>query len=207
MATTTEWRRSRWANPAGWYTTIGLLLLAFSLWIPWLSASRTARIERRANGLAEALLDASSGFDLPLDEADLLSIQARFLALADSRGEHTKDLERVEPPPEGTLLCLTNKHYAFQLAESPPDVTQQPGRHTMAAVEVIAWPRSAIGPGHCAFFYPENAARAYTRNLRAKYSGFGEKRPKPGAPHRRPGLGSRRSSHYPGQDSERWLVF
>ena len=203
----TEWRRSRWANPAGWYTTIGLFLLAFSLWIPWLSASRTARVERRANGLAEALLDATAGFELPLDEADLHAIQARFYALADSRGERTKDVERMESPPEGTLLCLVNKHYAFQLAESPPDVNQQAGRRTMPAVEVIAWPQSGIGPGHCAFFYPENAARAYTRNLRAKYAGFEEYRPEPGGPHRRPGLGSRRSSQYPGRDNERWLIF
>jgi len=203
----TEWRRSRWANPAGWYTTIGLALLAFSLWLPWLSASRTARVERRANGLAEALLDATHGFDLPFDEADLQTIQARFYKIAASRGQRTKDLERVEPPPAGTLLCLTDKHYAFQLSESPPDINQQPGRHTVPALEVIAWPQSSIGPGHCAFFYPDNAARAYTRNLRARYAGFGEERPQPGGPHRRPGLGGRRVSTYPGQDGERWLIF
>ena len=203
----TEWRRSRWANPAGWYTAIGVGLLAFSLWIPWLSASRTARVERRANGLAEALLDATRGFEAPLDEADLQTVVARFYLLAGCRGERVKDVERLEPAPDGALLCLVNKHYAFQLSTSPPDVNQQPGRHTVPALEVIAWPQSVIGPGHCAFFYPENAARAFTRNLRARYAGFGEARPTPGAAHRRPRLGSRRSRSYAGRDDERWLLF
>ena len=200
-------RSSGWANPAGWLVLLGLLLLAFSLWIPWLSASRTTRIESRASGLAEALLEASHGFQPPLDAAALACIEGRFYAHASSRGEHTKDLERLPQPPNGALMVIVNKHYAFQLSLSPPAVDQKFGKHTTAALEVTAWPRSAIGPGHCAFFYPENATRAYTRNLRASYAGLDADRPLPGAPHRRPGLGSRRLSPYPGRDNERWLVF
>ena len=203
----TSWRSSRWPNPAAIYIMIGLLLLAFSLFIPWLSASRTTRVELRASGLAEALLDATHGFAPPLDNAALAAIEGRFFALAKSRGEYTADLERVASPPEGALLCLINKHYAFQLSESPPAVDQRPGKDTIAALEVTAWPRRSIGPGHCAFFYPDNALRAFTRNLRASYAGLGADRPTPGAPHRRPGLGSRRLSPYPGRDSERWLIF
>lgn len=200
-------RSSGWANPTGWYVFAGLILLGFSLWIPWLSASRTTRVELRASGLAEALLDASHGFEAPLDDGALACIEGRFLAIASSRGEYTSDLVCVDDAPSGALVCFINKHYAFQLSESPPAVDQKPGKYTTPALEVTAWPRSAIGPGHCAFFYPDNATRAFTRNLRASYAGLEGQRPRPGGPHRRPGLGSRRLSPYPGRDSERWLIF
>ena len=82
------------------------------------------------------------------------------------------------------------------------------GRGTLAAVEVIAWPLSTVGPGHCVFFYPEGASRAYSRNLRRSYAGLGDgERPAPGAAHRRPGLGSVKRTTYPGNDDERWIVF
>jgi len=201
------WRRNRWANPAAYYVFGGLLLLAFSLWFPWLSASRTARVEQRANAIAEALLDATMGFTPPYDAAQTSAIAARCFALAASRGEYVKDLELVEPAGGDQWLCLQNRHYLFQLASSPPDVDQRPGKLTAPAVEVTAWPRDSIGPGHCAFFHPENATRAFTRNLRASYAGLEGDRPTPGAAHRRPGLGSRRLTPYPGRDNERWLIF
>lgn len=199
--------RTPWVNPAGLYVGLGLALLALSLWFPWLSATRTTRIEARASGVAEALLDACAGFAPPLDPAALSAIEARCFALAASRGQRVKDLVRVEEVPDGALLCLQNKHYAFQLCESPHALDQRPGKDTAPALEVTAWPRSSIGPGHCTFFYPDNAARSYTRNLRASYAGFGDDRPSPGHAHRRPGMGSRRLSPYPGRDNERWLLF
>lgn len=199
--------RKPWITPAGVYVALGLVLLGFSLAVPWLSASRTTRVEARANGIAEALLDACEGFTTPLDAAAVCAIEARCFALAESRGQRVKDLTRVQETPDGVLLCLQNKHYAFQLSESPYAVDQRPGKDTAPALEVSAWPRSGLGPGHCTFFYPENAARAYTRNLRASYAGLGEDRPVPGHAHRRPGLGSRRLTPYPGRDNERWLLF
>ena len=96
-----DWRRSPFGNPAAWYTSIGILLLAFSLWIPWLSASRTARVETRGDELASALLDATLGMPLPLDEADLQVVMARFFVTAASRGVRTKGVVLVEPPPDG----------------------------------------------------------------------------------------------------------
>ena len=203
----TSWRSSPWANPGAWFLWVGLALLALSLWMPWLSASRTARVELRAAELAEALLEASHGFEPPLDAADLAAIEGRLYALATSRGVYTRDLDRVASAPDGALLCMTNKHYAFQLAESPHSPDRSPSADATAAVEVTAWPLSSIGPGHCAFFNPENAPRAYTRNLRASYAGLAENRPKPGGPHRRAGLGSRVMSPNPGRDSEHWLIY
>lgn len=202
-----EWRRSGWWSPARWYTVLGFAVLVFSLWLPWLSASRTTRVENRADGLAECLLEVASEFPMPIDEADKQCILARFFALAVARGLRTSRIERIEPAPEDVLLCLENKHYTFQLSVSPPDAQQQPGKGTVPAIEVIAWPSTAVGPGHGAFFYPENAERAYTRNLRKSYHGRGDDRPKPGAAHRRPGLGSGRPMQYTGDDGEHWKLF
>lgn len=203
-----EWRRTRFRNPAAWYTTMGILLLAFSLWIPWLSASRTARVESRGDRLANALIDATEGFLLPLDEGDLQVVLARFYLTAASRGVRIQEVERVEPPPEGSLLYLTNKHYGFQLSETPPDPTSRPGKNTVASLEVVAWPLSATSPGHCVYFYPQDASRAYSRNLRRGYRGLEENyRPLPGGCHRRPGGGGDSKGQYPGVDDERWIVY
>lgn len=203
-----DWRRSPFGNPAAWYTSIGILLLAFSLWIPWLSASRTARVETRGDELASALLDATLGMPLPLDEADLQVVMARFFVTAASRGVRTKGVVLVEPPPDGALLCLSNKHYYFQLSEAPPDATSRPGKGTAASLEVVAWPISTLSAGHCVYFYPQDAARAYSRNLRRGYRGLEDDyRPLPGGAHRRPGGNTPRKSQYPGVDDERWIVY
>src|SRR5436190_3151790 len=175
------WRRSRWFNPATWYTAIGIGLLAASLWMPWASALRTARIEERADQIAEALIHATRGAPPPDDAASLETLFARFLALAESRSLFVADLERHDPP-EDALLLMTNKHYAFQLAASPPAEPERGriGRDTVPALEVVAWPLSRVGAAHCAFFHPGNAPRAYSRNLAAGYAGTGNRRPAPG---------------------------
>ncbi|MFT4513417.1 MAG: hypothetical protein ACI89X_000349 [Planctomycetota bacterium] len=203
-----EWRRSRFGNPAAWFTAIGCGLLGLSLAIPWLSASRTTRVEKRADGVANALLAASQGFEPPFGSADVQCLLARFYQVAASRGVRINEVVEVEPVLQGTLLCLKNKHYAFQLSESPLDATARAGRGTIGAVEVLAWPLSTVGPGHCVFFYPEGSSRAYSRNLRRSYAGLDQDdRPAPGAAHRRPGHGSMKRSQYPGKDNERWIIY
>jgi hypothetical protein len=203
-----EWRRSRFGNPAAWYTAIGCGLLGLSLVIPWLSASRTTRAELRADGVANAMLEASRGFTPPLDAGDVQCLLARFYQAAACQGVRTTEVVQVKPAPEGTLLCLKNKYYAFQLSESPLDATARAGVGTVGSVEVLAWPLSTISPGHCVFFYPEGSSRAYSRNLRRSYAGLDQDdRPMPGAAHRRPGLGSVKRSQYPGNDNERWIIY
>ncbi len=200
-----SWRRSRLLNPASWYTAIGMALLGLSLWLPWASASRTARVEQRADQIADALLLAARG-DAPLDDpAALDHVLARLHALAAARAVFVADLERQEPPPDA-LLLLTNKHYAFQLAVSPVPQNERVGRDTVPALEVVAWPLSRVGPGHCAFFHPENAPRAYTRNLAAGYAGTGRRRPAPGKCHRS-AASSDHPSSYRSDDDERWLLY
>ncbi|MFT4842422.1 MAG: hypothetical protein ACI8UD_000214 [Planctomycetota bacterium] len=203
-----EWRRSSFGNPAAWYTAIGCCLLGLSLAIPWLSASRTTRVETRADDIANAMLEASQGFVPPFDSSDVQCLLARFYQVAACRGVRVNQVVQVEPALEGCVLCLKNKHYAFQLSESPLDATSRAGRDTVASVEVMAWPLSAVGPGHCVFFYPEGTTRAYSRNLRRSYAGLElDDRPAPGAAHRRPGHGSLKRSQYPGNDNERWIIY
>ena len=203
-----EWRRSRFGNPATWLTVIGSGVLAFTLTIPWLSAARTTRVENRADGVASALLEASEGFSAPLSETDTQCLLARFYLVAACREVRTNEVERIESPSGDVLLSLTNKHYAFQLTQSPIDATARATSKAVAALEVLAWPLSSVGPGHCVFFYPEDASRSYSRNLRASYAGLAdETRPAPGAAHRRPGLGSLKRSQYPGNDNERWIIY
>lgn len=203
-----DWRRSRWANPARWYTVAGLAALGLSLWLPWMTAARTARVEQRADRIAELLLRAARDRSEPAEEAGLQFVLARFHGLAAAEGVFVSDLERVEPAPPGTLLCLTNKHYAFQLAATPLPPNQVPGRDSVAAVEVIAWPLTATGPGHSAYFHPEDGPRAYSRNLYASYAGLGGRRPQPGSSHRPlRRQGDELPGWYRGADDERWIVF
>lgn len=200
-----QWRQSRWANPGNWFLLLGVCLLALSVWIPWLTALRTARTERRADQIAELLLEAACGLECPLDAAGITFVQARFHALAAAQAAHVLDLEFVDPPWPGALLALTSKHYAYQLSASPPPVTALPSREGTAAVEVITWPLSAVGPGHSAYFHPENAPRAYTRNKAARFQGV-DQGPQPGEGHR-PSSGSVSASHYRSAREERWIHY
>jgi hypothetical protein len=191
-------------DPATWYTLVGIVLIAASLWLPWLTAARTARVEMRAERLAEVLLAASRSVVPDPDGADLDHAWARFLALAQADGVFYADVERIDPPPPGTLLAFTNKHYAFHLARSPVAATAAPGGEL--PLEALAWPLHPAGPGHAVYFLPDDAPRAYTRNLTSGYVGLGRERPLPGAGHRGTSpfdtAGSYRSA-----SNERWLLY
>jgi hypothetical protein len=200
-------RAAAWRNPARWYLLVGTALIASSLWLPWAAAARTTRVEQRAERLAELLLRAASGMPFPpLDDPD--HVLARFYALALADGAFVADVERVEPTPPDVLLAFTNKHYAFQLAASPPDPLSIVGRNTVPALEVLAWPLASGGPAHSAYLCAENAPRAYSRNLGGRLVGLADHRPMPG-------VGQRRATpnpfdtvvSYRSDTDERWLLF
>lgn len=200
---------SRWAgltNPATWYLTVGLVLLIGSIWTPFATARRTTRVEGRGDAIARTLLRATAGFSEALAGDDVDVVLARFHALAERDRVYTADLEVIEPPWSGTLLCLANKHYLFQLAESPPSPEDPYTGDALPSYEVMAWPRRGIGPAHSVFFHPDNALPAYTRNLAQGYEGDGSRRPVPGCAHRRQALYEWTTSYY-GQDDERWIAF
>jgi hypothetical protein len=201
-----EWRPTFFRNPAAVLTALGLLLLAFTIWMPWLTASRTARVERRAESIGAALAATVAGNLVDPAALDVDVVVARALKLAEASATYVADLERIEPTPPDVLLLLRNKHYWFHLAVSPPMPNEVVGRGTMPTLEVVAWPLSAAGPGHSCFFFPEDALRSYTRNLSRGYAGL-DKRPKPAAAHRRNNAGTGRPGGYRSTDNERWILF
>ncbi|MCA8953915.1 MAG: hypothetical protein KDE27_30675 [Planctomycetes bacterium] len=200
-----RFRRAALTNPATWYLTFGLVALAGSMWAPYATALRTTRIESRGDEIASALIAAVRQWPDVIAPADVPVLLARFYALAERDGAFLGDLEVVEPPWSGTLLSLQNKHYLFQVAESPPPVDDPGTPGSVPAYEVMAWPRRRSGPAHSVFFHPANALAAYTRNLAQGYDGAGRDRPQPGAAQRRQALWEWTKSYY-GQDDERWIV-
>ena len=201
-------RRSVWRNPANWYLAASLSLLGGSVLVPMLAAQRTARVESRAEQIAQLLAEAARDFPTGIATHDLPIVMARFAALAARPGgPFVDDLQPIDPPLPGTLLTLRNKHYAFHLAESPPDPKEIVRRDTLPSYEVMAWPESLIGPAHSAFFRPDNALPAYTRNLAMGYVGFGRERPLPGRSHQRTGPSFEATASYRSYDDERWIVY
>jgi hypothetical protein len=77
----------------------------------------------------------------------------------------------------------------------------------VSAYECLAWPLSEVGPGHGVFFHPDDAPRAYTRNLTAGYWGLGTHRPLPGQCHRLVGEVSSGRGYYRSAGDERWILY
>jgi len=199
---------TRWAgltNPATWYLALGFLMLGTSIWVPFATASRTTRVEGRADAIAMTLLEATVQWPVALTDADLDVVMARFHALAERDRIHVADLEVLEPAWPDTLLSLRNKHYLFHLAVSPLTPDADSSRVAAPSYEVMAWPRRGSGPAHSVFFHPDNALPAYTRNLAKGYEGDGSARPIPGCAQRRQAIWEWTKS-YRGQDDERWIV-
>ncbi len=200
-------RRSWFANPTTWYIGASLLLLVVSVWFPVWTAQRTARVEGRADQIAGLLLEASSGFPTTITAAEVPIVLARFYALAGRDHVHLADLEGLDPPLPDTLISLRNKHYLFHFAESAPDARAIASPDSAPAYEAMAWPIESAGPGHSTFFHPDNAPRAFTRNLSMGYIGLGEDRPRPSRSHRRLGAMFEISRSYRNLDDERWMAY
>lgn len=197
-----------WHNPVRWYLLGGTGLLGLSVWLPWFTAARTARVEMRAEHVGELLLEAVANQPLGLDAAAVEHVWARFQALALAHDAFLGDLERVEPPLPDTLLTLRSKHYAFHLAATPPEAGAPVGRDTVPALEVMAWPLEVVGPAHSVYLYAENAPRAYTRNLASGYHGLDNDRPPPGVGQRRvTGNFFDRARSYRAASDERWILY
>lgn len=189
-----------------WLLCGGGLLVALSLWLPWQTAARTARIEGRADQVAGLLLAAFCSVP-PVDDRAVRELAlARFWRLLAAAGVRVEDVQVIEPALPGTLLSLTSKHYAFQVAWSPVPADAIVARDALPTREVLAWPLAAVGPGHAAFFYAEDAPRAYTRNLTAGYTGLGARRPPPGAAQRLGPASQTRWSSYRSRSDERWIL-
>ncbi len=190
-----------------WWSFMAAALLIGSMGLILFTARRSARAESRADRLAGALLTAAQPM-LPIDwtsEWQRMHLEARFFAGA--LANQVPVTELAEGPIHDTPgFCFENKHYAIALRPSPrlePDLQTEAGD---LAVESLAWPRATVGPAKSVFFHPEDADRAYSRNLHADYNDESPgSRPKPGWLHRRQDS-KIRVFDYRAWDDERFLV-
>lgn len=129
-----------------WYIFAGILLLGASIWVPYLSAVRTARVESRADEIAGLLLQATKGQIGAIGPDELQNVLARFFALAEREQVLVGDLEVHDSPLSGTLVSLQNKHYLFYLAASVPDADAIVSRDSTPSFETMAWPMRGPWP-------------------------------------------------------------
>jgi hypothetical protein len=198
---------SRGWNAGNLLVGLGLVALGFLLTTPYAGAARTARVELRAAETMLALRDiirAAAQLDLgPAGATALLpALHARLAHLEHPPGTYP---EAVAGEPGA--LRFASKHYCFQVAPTPlPEYQSAESQPATQAFEVHAWPMSAIGPGHAAFFCATDAEPAFTRNLDAGYVGF-EQPPIPGRTRTRgdPPV-EPDQDWYRGRDDERWIL-
>jgi hypothetical protein len=199
----------RRTSPAAWYSLLLMAALALSVWVPIGSANRTARAESRGEQLARIVLEEAVLL-MPEDLRDPSfpgMLLGRVVAAALRDGVFVEDLELLD---KGRLdaVTLANKHYCIQLrwSATADDRANSPHDGRVPALESLAWPLDPAGPAHAAFFFPEDAEPAYTRNLSAGYVGVEPDHwPKPAQAHRRHD-GGNQIWHYRGFDDERWLL-
>jgi hypothetical protein len=200
-----DWRPSPFRNPGNWYLALGLGGLVMTIYVPWLAAQRTTRVEQRAERIASLLAATAAEFDGDFTAERCEVLAARFLRRVAADGEFAADLE-VATTPGSAWLRFVNKHYTLQLQPSPPSPELPVGRDATLPFEVVAWPRDDAGPGHSKYFFPEHGPRAFTRNLAGRYSaGAGES--SPGSCHPVPGQGREGQRAYRSADDERWLLY
>ena len=194
-------------SPMTYWVALGLFALGATSGLILMTARRSARAEARGDELARLLLQ-EAGPMAPIDwtsEWQRAHLEARLVASALSSGLLLNEFaERTADDTPG--ISFTNKHYAIVLRPSPHvevDVAEDEGD---LPLEAVAFPREAVGPAKSIFFHPEDADRAYSRNLQSDYTDdAADRRPPPGMFHRRPD-GKRRAWDYRAFDDERFLV-
>ncbi len=194
-------------SPMTWWVLCGLFALGGTLGLILMTARRSARAESRGDELARLLLQEASTM-APLDwtsEWQRAHLEARLVAAAVSSGLLLNEFgERAADDSPG--FGFTNKHYAVVLRPSPRLELDVPEDEGDLPLEAVAFPRESVGPAKSIFFHPEDADRAYSRNLQSDYTDdAAERRPPPGTFHRRPD-GKRRAWDYRAFDDERFLV-
>lgn len=183
-------------NTANVLVVLGVLLLGVTFWVPYATASRVARIEGWAEGIARALLTAAS------DRSDLvLDAPAAADAVRQSLpSNYAHRLHTMPPLSDPPGMRFRGKHYLYLVTRTPlPSGEADPGQ----PLEVYAWPRSYLAAGRTTFFVPEDAPAAYSHNLAARYR---DDEVVPAAGAGRPEhADDDLTSPWRGRDGERWL--
>lgn len=194
-------------SPMTWYVLLGFALLAGTFSLIVYTAGRSARAETRGDQLAALLLEEARQL-VPLEwNAPWLHhhLHARLVAAGMRSNIFIGDLElREVRTTVGFAFC--NKHYCIEVRPSPRAEPDAEPDDADASIEVLAFPRSVIGPARSVFFHPEDADSSYSRNLQAGYvDEDAGKYPVPGFLHRR-NDGHLGVWDYRGFDDERWLL-
>lgn len=212
----------------------GCVLLGVVLGSPAFTARRAARVESRAEDAARALFELAveAAPEALSAEPTRTDIATTFVAACRELGHPTKYLPKLRPMPAPLVadstdgLAFASRHYCFLLTRGarrqPVDqdsgATSRPGAASSPSsaasefgpLQVYAWPVTLSPPGHSAFYFGEDDAPAFSRNLMHQYVGWDEDRdagrriPRPdsGTPRRDYGT----LNHYRGRDDERWLL-
>ncbi len=187
--------RLRTLNLGNTLLLLGCVVLGVTLWVPYATAARVARIERRAEAAARAVCGAAT----ELAPFDLATPDLAASLLERTEGH---DLEVDEEASiAGQRLVFGAKHYRIALLPSPED---EAAPDEPPAFEVYAWPRSYLDAGRSVFFFPSRGLPAFSRNLQAGYAGL-DPVPAAGCGHpldHKPAPGQ----WYRGTDDERWLA-
>ena len=188
------------------WVLLGLLGLGGTFALILMTARRSARAESRGDDLAGVLLQEAQSI-VPIDWTSAWQrehLTSRWIAAALSQGVSVSELESSDDDAAG--FAFLNKHYAIAVRPSPrleADVLIEDGD---LPIEAIAWPRAEVGPAKSVFFHPEDADRAYSRNLQSDYCfDLAAQRPRPGVFHRKP-ESKQRAWDYRAFDDERFLV-
>lgn len=190
-----------------WWALFATAVLLGSMALILFTARRSARAESRADQFARILL-AEAQRMTPFDwNSEWQRMHLEALVVAAATAERVPVTEFGERPMEDTPgFCFVNKHYAFAVRPSPRRETDLPEDQGDVALESIAWPRAVVGPAKSVFFHPEDADRAYSRNLHSDYSDdVPTARPQPGWLHRRVDA-KVRTWDYRAWDDERYIV-
>lgn len=194
-------------SPMRWWSFAAALLLLGSMALILFTARRSARAEGRADLLARILLEQAQPL-APIDwtsEWQRMHLEARLFAAASAERVPVSELVDL-PADDAPGFRFANKHYAITVRPSPRRDADLPDDVGDLPLESLAWPRELVGPAKSVFFHPEDADRAYSRNLHSDYNdGSPQSRPQPGWLHRRQDAG-RRAWDYRAWDDERFLV-
>lgn len=206
---------------------VGVGVLGFSIWLPYLSAERTYRLEDRADRYCAKLCEIVRSMprlnfqDPELHEQILSRLQSNRLT-------------PVKPPAAlaGKAFFFESKHYLFMVTHTPPERLSEPIEpRTVVPMspcpgsewrwpwrferdsqplpfEIYAWPASITSPARTAFFYPSDTTPKFCHNLDPTYLGL-ESFPQPGNARRKLDAGRGRTGvlrAYRGFDGARWLL-
>ncbi|MCA3007991.1 MAG: hypothetical protein INH34_06465 [Phycisphaerales bacterium] len=200
-----EWRKRGGIGPMRWHLLAGIAACAASVGAPWLSATRSARVEDRCSELTTCL--ATSVQDAARHgEPDHDHVLARTVAFAGALGVFAADLE-ARPSSEAGWLLFANKHYLFRAAPIAPDPARRHAEDARPAYEVLAWPVDAQSAGHAMFYAAEDAPRSYTRNLARGYQGVGDRMAAPGHGRRRAATEFDQTHSYRSIGDDRWICY